>query len=105
MNTELICSRPRAGEWMNGRTATALALAAAGLLSGCSHSNSDVPAPSAFTTASNVTLTVAQRQNVHLYQVAASRFHKTIETTGTVDFDNDQATTVLAPVSGPATKL
>ncbi len=51
-------------------------------------------------TASNVTLTAAQRQNIRLYTVAPSKFHKTIETTGAVDFDNDQATSVLAPFSG-----
>ena len=56
-------------------------------------------------TASNVTLTPAQRQNMHLYTVAPSRFHKTIETTGVVDFDNDQATSVLAPFSGPVSRL
>src|SRR5262249_37514000 len=32
-------------------------------------------------------------------------FHRTIETTGTVGFDNDQATTILAPISGPVSQL
>ena len=56
-------------------------------------------------TANNVTLTAAQRQHIHLYTVEPSRFHKTIETTGAVDFDNDQATSVLAPFSGPVSRL
>jgi cobalt-zinc-cadmium efflux system membrane fusion protein len=56
-------------------------------------------------TVSNVTLTAAQRQNVHLYTVAPSQFRKTIETTGVVDFDNDQATSVLAPFGGPVSRL
>ncbi len=56
-------------------------------------------------TASNVTLTAAQRQNIHIYTVATSKFHKTIETSGAVDFDNDQATSVLAPFSGPVSRL
>ena len=56
-------------------------------------------------TAHNVTLTAAQREHIRLHTVAASRFHKTIETTGTVDFDNDQATSVLAPISGPVSRL
>ncbi len=56
-------------------------------------------------TASNVTLTAAQRQHVRLYTVASSRIHKTIETSGAVDFDNDQATSVLAPFSGPVSRL
>ena len=62
-------------------------------------------AQAAVVTARNVTLTAAQRQNIHLYTVAPSKFRKTIETTGTVDFDNDQATSVLAPFSGPVSRL
>ena len=56
-------------------------------------------------TASNVKLTPEQRSNIHLYKVAQSAFHKTVETTGVVDFDNDQATSVLAPFSGPVSRL
>jgi cobalt-zinc-cadmium efflux system membrane fusion protein len=52
-----------------------------------------------------VTLTDAQRQKLHTYSVAPSRFHATIEAAGTVDFDNDQATSVLAPISGPVSRL
>ena len=56
-------------------------------------------------TAGNVTLTPAQRQHIHLYTVAPARFRKIVETTGTVDFDQNQATTVLAPFGGPVSKL
>jgi len=56
-------------------------------------------------TASNVTLTDAQRQRINLYTVASSTFRKTIETTGVVDFDNDQATSVVAAFSGPVSRL
>jgi cobalt-zinc-cadmium efflux system membrane fusion protein len=81
-----------------------MAVAATASFSGCSSkTDSGLPAPSI--TASNVTLTAAQRQKLQLYTVKSSTFHKTIETTGTVDFDNDQATTVLAPMSGPASRL
>jgi cobalt-zinc-cadmium efflux system membrane fusion protein len=55
--------------------------------------------------AQNVTLTDAQRQHIQLYAVRPSQFHKTIETSGAVDFDNDQATSVIAPISGPVTRL
>jgi cobalt-zinc-cadmium efflux system membrane fusion protein len=55
--------------------------------------------------AQNVTLTADQLQHIRLFTVAASKFHKTIETTGAVDFDNDQATSVIAPISGPVTRL
>ncbi len=56
-------------------------------------------------TATNVRLTAAQREHVQLYTVQSSRFHRTLETTGVVDFDNDQATSVLAPFSGPVSRL
>ena len=56
-------------------------------------------------TVSNVTLSVDQRLKIQLYMVAPAGFHKTTETSGTVDFDNDQATSVLAPFGGPVTRL
>jgi cobalt-zinc-cadmium efflux system membrane fusion protein len=56
-------------------------------------------------TARNVTLTPAQREHIRLYTVATSQFRKTVEATGVVDFDNDQATSVLAPFSGPVSRL
>ena len=74
------------------------------LLAGCSSRTDSSPAPSSVT-ASNVTLTAAQRQNIHRYTVEPSQFHKTVDTTGTVDFDDDQATTLLAPMSGPVSRL
>lgn len=80
--------------------ATALA---ASLLGGCG-SSTDQPAPSA-DTPHNATLTAAQRQHITLVTVAVSPFHKAIEAIGVVDFDNDQATSVLAPFSGPVTQL
>jgi cobalt-zinc-cadmium efflux system membrane fusion protein len=71
---------------------------------GCSTKMDSNPETSSVT-ASNVTLTAAQRQHLHLYTVEPSKFRKTIETTGTVDFDNDQATSVLAPFGGPVARL
>jgi cobalt-zinc-cadmium efflux system membrane fusion protein len=80
-------------------------LAAAGVLSLCDCSSKvDDNSPAASATASTVTLTVAQRGNIQLYTVAMSSFHKTIETSGAVDFDGDQATSVLAPFSGPVSQ-
>ena len=55
--------------------------------------------------AGNITLTAAQRQNLRLYTVVMSKFHQGIDATGVVDFDNDQATSVLAPFSGPVSRL
>jgi membrane fusion protein, heavy metal efflux system len=65
----------------------------------------DVNPPTPSVTASNVMLTPDQRRNLRLYKVVQSTFRKTVETTGVVDFDNDQATSVLAPFSGPVSRL
>lgn len=88
-------------------TASALAIAAVVILTaatGCSP-KTDTKAETTSVTASNVTLTATQRQNLQLYTVAPVKFHKTIDTTGSVDFDNDQATSVLAPFGGPVSRL
>ena len=95
-------------EGIAGRATTILAAGFTALLfalfTGCSpHTDSRTETSSI--TASNVTLTAAQQQNMHLSTVEPSTFHKTVETTGTVDFDNDQATTILAPMSGPVSRL
>jgi len=88
------------------RTAATALIAAATILliTGCSP-KSDDSAQTSSVTAANVTLTSAQRQHVRLYTIASSKFRKTIEATGAVDFDNDQATGVLAPFSGPVSRL
>ena len=57
------------------------------------------------TTPSNVTLTPASGSISTSTPWRRPRFHKTIEATGVVDFDNDQATSVLAPFSGPVSRL
>jgi len=56
-------------------------------------------------TGSNVTLTAEQRRNITIATVAPGRFHQTVNTTGVVDFDNDQATAMLAPFSGTVSQL
>src|ERR1035441_2643945 len=62
-------------------------------------------APARAAVASNIVLTAAQRQKLHVETIKPSSFRRTIETTGTVGFDSDQATTVLAPVGGPVSRL
>ena len=76
-------------------------MAAALLIAGCSP-KSDTPSASQ---GKNVTLTQEQRQKIHVYTLVPGKFRKTIDTTGVVDFDNDQATSVLAPFSGPVSRL
>src|SRR6202035_1375088 len=73
-------------------------------IAGCSPKIDNSP-QSPFATASNVTLTAVQRENIHLYTVKRSSFRRMIEATAVVDFDNDQDTSVLAPFSGPVSRL
>jgi cobalt-zinc-cadmium efflux system membrane fusion protein len=90
------------------RAATARSLTVAVLLAvcvaaaGCSDRSDTAPAAAAN---GNVRLTPEQRQNVRLFTVVSAKFHRNTETTGVVDFDNDQATSVLAPFSGPVSRL
>lgn len=90
--------------YLNAFAVAVLAVAMIGLITGCS-SNGESNAQTPSVTVSNVTLTAVQRGNIHLYTVQPSKFHKVIDTTGVVDFDNDQATTVLAPFGGPVSRL
>jgi cobalt-zinc-cadmium efflux system membrane fusion protein len=87
-------------------TAAAVAVLAVAVMSfaSCS-SRSDSKPQTVAVTDTNARLTATQREHVQLYTVQPSRFHRTIETTGVVDFDNDQATSVLAPFSGPVSQL
>jgi len=85
--------------------AAALALAlGAVMLAGCSggrHEANDAPSIAA----RNVTLSAAQRQHIRLHTVAEGSFRPAIETTGRVDFDNERATSVIAPFTGPVVRL
>lgn len=72
-------------------------------LTACS-SGKDQQADAAMTP-HNVTLTAAQQKSIKLYSVAESQYHTTLDTSGVVDFDHDQSTSILAPFSGPVTKL
>ena len=81
-----------------------LAMAAVLSLSACSP-KADTDAPSPATANGDITLTAAQKAHIGLYTVALSLYRRTIESSGVVDFDNDQATSVLAPFSGPVSRL
>ena len=83
--------------------AAIIAVAALGTLAGCSSKTTTSEAPTA--SKGEVVLTEAQRQHIQLYTVAQAAFSKTVDSSGVVDFDNDQATSVIAPFSGPVTRL
>ncbi|HXS21679.1 MAG TPA: efflux RND transporter periplasmic adaptor subunit [Steroidobacteraceae bacterium] len=88
---------PRAGR-LSGAWLT-ITLAA---LTGCSSTTSDTPRAGG---PQNVTLTAAQRTSIHLLTVQPATYHTSITTTAVVDFDQDRATPVLAPFSGPVTRV
>jgi membrane fusion protein, heavy metal efflux system len=75
------------------------------LLAAAPSSRAGEAVPARAAVASNIVLTAAQKARIHLDTIKPSAFHRTIETTGTVGFDADQATTVLAPFSGPVSRL
>jgi cobalt-zinc-cadmium efflux system membrane fusion protein len=91
-------------KFVRGFSVTLVVVATALSLPGCS-TKADSDPPTASATVGNVTLTTAQRQNIRLYTVTPSKYHRTIEGTATVDFDNERATSVLAPFSGPVSRL
>ena len=85
----------------------ATAFIAAAWLSGCS-GRAEETRPAATAAAAdlgNVHLSDAQRGHIQIFEVQSAAFHRIIETTGVVDFDNDQATSVLAPFSGPVSRV
>jgi cobalt-zinc-cadmium efflux system membrane fusion protein len=79
------------------------AVAIAALVAGCSPK--DDKSDAASVTAGNVKLTDDQLKHIRVYTVASTKWRKTVDATGAVDFDNDQATSVLAPFSGPVTRM
>ena len=80
-----------------------VAIVAALALAACS-SGTGAPEVAA-TTPHNVTLTKEQQQSIQIYTVEPSTFHRVVDTTGIVDYDQNRATAVLAPFSGPVIKV
>ena len=90
-----------------------LCCAAALALVACSHD----PTPSAASdtsvaavsdsgiTARDVTLTPAQASRIRVATVTMQAYRPVVQTTGTVAFNGDRSTQVLAPVSGPITRI
>lgn len=79
----------------------AVMVAAALLIAGCGKSDDNT----AKANGSNVTLTPDQQRNITLSTVREGGFRKSVDTTGVVDFDNNQATAMLAPFSGTVSRL
>lgn len=93
---------------MNAKSAVLIAapfgvalLAAAG----CGSKPEADAATSAPAKSSAFTIPAAQRERIGVHAVAPSSFHPVVNTTGTVAFDGDQSTQVLAPISGPVVRI
>ncbi|GAB3788235.1 efflux RND transporter periplasmic adaptor subunit [Dyella agri] len=80
-----------------------LALLATMALAACSSDTGAPASPAA--KPHNVTLTQVQQQSIQLYTVASSSYQTVTSTTGVVDYDQNRSTAVLAPFSGPVTKV
>lgn len=87
-------ARSLAGVWL-----TVIVAALAGCSSGSADDNPQAGTPQ------NVSLTPAQRTSIHLLPVAPSTYHTSITTAGAVEFDQNRATPLLAPFSGPVTRV
>lgn len=73
------------------------------LIAGCSSSPDENRGAAG--AVSNVRLTKAQRSHIQLYTVVPVGYRQKIRAPGTVDFDNDQATSVVSPFTGPVTRI
>jgi cobalt-zinc-cadmium efflux system membrane fusion protein len=96
--------------WAAGRRRRRLAAAlaaAAGLalaFAGCRAAAPEAPAATG-PHAGEVRLTPEQRRAIRTERAAVLPFQRTVEATGTVAFDQNRSTQVLAPISGPVTRL
>jgi cobalt-zinc-cadmium efflux system membrane fusion protein len=80
----------------------AAALGGTILLAGC---GAGAPRPEKRTRPAGLTLPPEQLARVKVEVVAPTTFRRSVETTGAVAFDADRATQVLAPISGPVSRL
>ena len=75
------------------------------LVAGCSKSPEAGDSAQARDTTGVITLPAEQVARIHVTPVTDTTFHLTVTTTGTVAFDGNQSTQVLAPISGPVQRV
>ena len=84
----------------------ALFVLLAGAVAGCTSSSADADTATASgARPSTFKVTAAQRARLRIVTLADTTFRPTLEVTGTVAFNGDHSTQVLAPISGPVTRL
>ncbi|HEU4990594.1 MAG TPA: efflux RND transporter periplasmic adaptor subunit [Gemmatimonadaceae bacterium] len=87
-------------------TAVVAALfALAGLAAGCTSGASATTDTTAVAKPKTFSVTPAQRARLSIVTLADTTFRPSLEVTGTVAFNGDHSTQVLAPISGPVTRL
>ena len=80
-------------------------LTTATVLASCGRRSDEAEAAAAGSTDTTVTLERAQRGQIHTERVEPTAFNAAVTTTGTVAFNGDHSTQVLAPISGPVARL
>jgi cobalt-zinc-cadmium efflux system membrane fusion protein len=85
--------------------AARVALAGALLLSAACARRPAAPPPAEPAPAGGLSLTREQRSRITVEAVRESAFHRTIETTGTVAFDQNASTQVISGISGPVVRV
>jgi cobalt-zinc-cadmium efflux system membrane fusion protein len=75
------------------------------LVAGCSKGPATDDAAASSDSTGIITLPSEQVAKIHVMPVTSTAFHLTVTTTGTVAFDGDQSTQVLAPISGPVQRI
>ena len=86
---------------MLGRAA--IAVLALTFIPACSSSPDGNDAPA--NVVANVKLTKDQQRHIQLYTVTPVGYRQRIQAPGTVDYDNNQATAVVSPFTGPVTRI
>src|SRR5689334_20463162 len=95
-------------KFAKSRFGAALALLAAGVAA-CGGRSRRSDSPESTTTAAGQVATVeldtAQRSRIHVEKVTPQTYKASVTTTGTVAFNGDRSTQVIAPISGPVARI
>jgi membrane fusion protein, heavy metal efflux system len=90
----------------SARGSTILAAAVAAAVAGCSRGAEPRDhAPTSAVEASTVELDTAQRSRIRAERVVPRAYDALINTNGTVAFNGDRSTQVIAPISGPVSRI
>ncbi|HET9795403.1 MAG TPA: efflux RND transporter periplasmic adaptor subunit [Thermoanaerobaculia bacterium] len=89
----------------DARTARIALAGAVFLAAACARRGAPPPAPASAAAPSGLSLTPEQRSRITVQEVREAPFHRTIESTGTVAFDQNASTQVIAGISGPVARV